>query len=103
MPDPAAMEPLLLPTPTSIQATGGLVDCSQVAGRWEPPTPAPPEAWSLPDESDVSRLLPGRVGSGILTFVETERIEGRPADWYRLDIQARSDGRPLFKILHAAG
>src|SRR5690349_17023806 len=74
--DPAAMEPLLIPSPKSLTLTGRWVDCSALKHE--------------------------RV-SGFLRVVQSNRVTKSHSEWYRLQIgPSDTVGSPRIEIQHTA-
>jgi hypothetical protein len=100
MPDPAAMDPLLIPQPGSLTLTGGRADISAFLERGSRSPTRPTEAWALPEESRAKATtnprdpIEGAEQSGHLRYVSGA---GSPES-YRLEVAADDQGRAVVTI-----
>ncbi len=99
MPDPAAMDPLLIPTPASVQLLGGTADISAFLKAPARPPASSVESWSLPDEQRrIERPLDALESAerdGQLRYVETPT---GGAESYRMRVEADGAGRAVVTI-----
>ncbi|HYE61429.1 MAG TPA: family 20 glycosylhydrolase [Phycisphaerales bacterium] len=100
-PDPAALDPLLIPYPRSLTLTGGTADLSTFVPAPSRPPVLVTESWSLPEESrPLDRPKDPIVAaekSGQLRYVTAP---GAPES-YRLEITADEQGRAVVTITAA--
>jgi hypothetical protein len=98
MPDPAAMEPLLIPTPRSLTLTGGQADIREFLKSTTQPPPMVGEAWALPEDAHLVERprnpIDAAERSGQLRYISAPG----PPESYKLEIAADEWGQARVVI-----